>query len=87
MKNSTHEVIRFHRDASKTTPAATCRRPVANPHPSTAQIVVARLGFFMLRSRYVIFPTMKAVFTTAAGALYQEARPTAIRQSQVGGTR
>ena len=35
----------------------------------------------------ISFQHMKAGFTTAAGALYQEARPTAIRQSQVGGTR
>lgn len=48
--------------------------------------MVARLGFFMLRLRYVMFPTMKAAFTTAAGALYREARPTAMGQSQVGGT-
>ncbi len=33
------------------------------------------------------FPTMKPVFTTTAGALYREARPTAFRQSQEGGRR
>lgn len=33
------------------------------------------------------FPTMKPVFKTTAGALYRETRPTAIRQSQVGGRR
>ena len=54
---------------------------------STAQNVVAGSGFFMLTLRYVMFPTMKAAFTTAASALYREARPAAIRQSQVGGTR
>ncbi|QPD02315.1 MAG: hypothetical protein Nkreftii_000089 [Candidatus Nitrospira kreftii] len=57
------------------------------PHSPTAQNVVARLGFFMLWLRYVMFPTMKAAFTTTAGALYRETRPTAIGQSQVGGTR
>jgi len=65
----------------------THRRSVATPHASTAQNVVARLAFFMLRLRYVMFPTMKAVFTAAVGALYREARPTALGQSQVGGTR
>lgn len=33
------------------------------------------------------FQTMKPVFTTVAGALYRETRPTAIGQLQVGGTR
>lgn len=65
----------------------TCRKPIANPHASTAQNVVARLAFFMLRLRYVMFPTMKAVFTTATGALYRETKPTAIGQSHVRGTR
>ncbi len=36
---------------------------------STAPNVVARLAFFMLRLGYVIFPTVEAMFTTAAGAL------------------
>jgi len=48
--------------------------------------MVVGLSFFMLRLRYVMFPIMKAAFMTAAGALYREARPTAIGQSQVGGT-
>lgn len=43
----------------------TCREPTF----INRQNVVARSVFFMLRSRYVIFQTMKAVFTTAAGAL------------------
>lgn len=49
--------------------------------------MVARLGFFMLRLRYVMFPTMKAAFTMATSAPYREARPTAIGQSQAGGMR
>jgi hypothetical protein len=44
------------------------------------------IGFFMLRLRYVMFPAMKAVFTTAADACYHEAKPTIIGQSQVRGT-
>ena len=96
MKSSAYHVICFHHDASKPTPSPsrltiqTTRHLPENcsePKFINRQNVVARSVFFMLRSRYVIFPTMKAVFTTAAGALYQEARPTAIRQSQVGGTR
>lgn len=48
---------------------APCLRSVANPQSSTAQNVVARSGFFMLRLRYVMVPAMKAAFTVAAGAL------------------
>ncbi len=62
-------------------------KPYSEPTFINRQNVVARSVFFMLMSRYGIFPTMKAVFTTAVDALYQETRPTAIiRQSHVGGT-
>ncbi len=44
------------------------------------------IGFFMLRLRYVMFPAMKAVFTTAADAFDHEAKPTTIGLSQVRGT-
>jgi hypothetical protein len=54
---------------------------------STAQDLVDRLGFFMLRLGYVMFPTMKPVLTATTGALYRKARPTAISQLQVGGRR
>lgn len=36
---------------------------------SIAQDVVTRLGFFMLRLGYGIFPTVEVMFMTAAGAL------------------
>jgi hypothetical protein len=96
MKGSAYYVICFHHDASTPTPSpsrltiqTTRHSPQTCSEPKfiNRQNVVARLVFFMLRSRYAIFPSMKVIFTTAAGTLYQEARPTAIGQSHMRGTR